>query len=333
MRNKTTAKELRKMKAKTARESIESAGIKIALQYLDSNPEKNIPKIINWIDRFDRSGILEKELAVIKKVTADPQNNWFHLIESLWTDIDDQVRKKLFENFVINSCMIGLKREKAAQKENGCNIPWAILLDPTSACNLHCKGCWAADYGDRMNLSLETWDSIIEQGKKLGTFMYIYSGGEPMVRKEDILNMCRKHSDCVFLAFTNATLIDEVFAEQMLEVKNFIPAISVEGFEEETDFRRGEGTYQKIIAAMELLQRKRLPFGISCCYTSKNEAVIGSEEYFDDMIAKGAKFAWFFTYMPVGPGCSNGTDCSRGTACAHVSADPGFPTDKTSFYS
>lgn len=51
---------------------------------------------------------------------------------------------------------------------------------------------------------------------------------------------------------------------------------------------------------MKILKNKKLPFGISCCYTSKNTDVIGSEKYFDDMILKGAKFAWFFTYMPIG---------------------------------
>ncbi|MGN1145325.1 MAG: SPASM domain-containing protein, partial [Acetatifactor sp.] len=66
--------------------------------------------------------------------------------------------------------------------------------------------------------------------------------------------------------------------------------------------RRGNGTYQKIIHAMNILKEKKLPFGISCCYTSANAEVIGSEEYFDQMVEMGAKFAWFFTYMPVGKG-------------------------------
>ena len=94
----------------------------------------------------------------------------------------------------------------------------------------------------------------------------------------------------------------QAFAEEMLRVKNFVPAISIEGFEEATDSRRGDGTYQKIIRAMEILKAKKLPFGISCCYTSANAEVIGSEEYFDYMVELGAKFAWFFTYMPVGKG-------------------------------
>ncbi|MFA6784991.1 MAG: radical SAM protein, partial [Sphaerochaeta sp.] len=164
----------------------------------------------------------------------------------------------------------------------------------------HCTGCWAAEYGNKMEMSYETLDSIILQGKALGTYMYIYSGGEPLVRKKDIIRLCEAHPDCAFLSFTNGTLIDEEFADEMLRVKNFYTAISIEGFEEETDFRRGEGTYQKVVKAMEILKRKKLLFGISCCYTSKNVEVIGSEAYLDSMIEMGAKFAWFFTYIPVG---------------------------------
>ena len=76
----------------------------------------------------------------------------------------------------------------------------------------------------------------------------------------------------------------------------------MEGFEIDTDFRRGHGTFQKVEGAIKLLKEKRLPFGISCCYTSKNVQMIGSEAYFDQMIEWGAKFCWFFTYMPVGKG-------------------------------
>jgi MoaA/NifB/PqqE/SkfB family radical SAM enzyme len=149
-------------------------------------------------------------------------------------------------------------------------------------------------------MSSETLDSIIRQGKELGCYFYLYSGGEPLMRKSDIIQLCEAHPDCQFAAFTNGTLIDEAFADEMQRVKNFIPAISVEGFEEDTDFRRGEGTFKKVERAMALLKARRLPFGVSCCYTSKNTEVIGSEEYFDQMIEWGAKFCWFFTYMPIG---------------------------------
>ena len=288
------------MSEKSMFESLQSYGLKKVLAYLDADPDNNIPKILDWVRKFDKDGVAERQMNTIEPALKNKDNNWYKLVKSLYTDIDSSVRRKIFENFIINATILGGRRQSKAREQYDCNIPWAILMDPTSACNLHCKGCWAADYGNKMSMDYDTLDGIIEQGKKLGTYMYIYSGGEPLVRKDDIIKLCEKHDDCAFLAFTNATLIDEKFADDMLRVKNFVPAISVEGFEEETDFRRGEGTYKAVINAMEILRDKKLPFGISCCYTSKNTDVIGSEEYFDDMIAKGAKFAWFFTYMPVG---------------------------------
>ena len=161
-------------------------------------------------------------------------------------------------------------------------------------------GCWAAEYGHTLNLEYEVLDDIIRQGTQLGTHMYIYSGGEPMVRKGDIIRLCEAHPDCMFLAFTNGTLIDEKFADEMLRVKNFVPAISIEGFEEATDYRRGKGTFNKVMDAMRILKEKKLLFGASCCYTSKNIDSLSSEEYIDMLVEAGAKLAWFFHYMPIG---------------------------------
>ena len=104
----------------------------------------------------------------------------------------------------------------------------------------------------------------------------------------------------MFLAFTNSTLIDEKFANDMLRVGNFIPAISLEGNEHATDGRRGDGVFQRVMKSIGLLREKGLPFGISCCYTSQNFDSITSEEYYDFLIEQGALFVWFFHYMPVG---------------------------------
>ena len=134
--------------------------------------------------------------------------------------------------------------------------------------------------------------------------MYIFTGGEPLVRKKDIIALCEKHPDCEFLSFTNGTLIDEEFCQEMLRVKNFVPAISLEGFEEANDGRRGSGVYDKVMHAMALLKEHKLPFGISVCYTSQNYQDVSSETFFDMIIDAGALFVWFFHYMPVGNGAA-----------------------------
>jgi len=288
------------MSEKSLKETLEAFGIKKILKLMGEDPDKSLPKLLDWVDRLDRSNVMARQRKVIHEILDNPDNNWYRLIKSLWTDIDPAVRQTVFENFVCYSAILGCKRQEKNKEKYGCNIPWAILLDPSSACNLHCKGCWAAEYGSKLNMDYAALEDIIRQGKSLGTYMYIFTGGEPLVRKDDIIRLCEEHDDCMFLAFTNGTLIDEKFADEMLRVKNFLPAISVEGDEEQTDDRRGKGTYQAVIKAMEILKNKKLPFGASLCYTRKNAETIASDAYFDDLIERGCKFAWLFTFLPIG---------------------------------
>lgn len=273
-----------------------------ALKYLEKNPEANIPKVMELVDKAAPDGWYDAQRNAFRNAIAE-KNNWYQLMMKVW-ELDPGVRNSFFKNFIVNASLSGSALQEEIMEKEDINVPWAILLDPTSACNLHCTGCWAAEYGNRLNLTLEELDSIVTQGKALGTYMYIFTGGEPLVRKKDVIALCEKHSDCEFLSFTNGTLIDEEFCQEMLRVKNFVPAISLEGFEEANDGRRGGGVYDKVMKAMELLKEHRLPFGISVCYTSKNYKDVSSEEFFDMLVDAGALFVWFFHYMPVGNGAA-----------------------------
>lgn len=279
--------------------TIKKFGLEQAFKYLYKDPEKNMIKIMDWADKF-AGGEFVTQRKVFREAITAPEHPYYGYVRRVLSDVDPHVMRTVAVNFFINASLIGWPKQEEMREKYQCNIPWAILLDPTSACNLHCTGCWAAEYGNKLNLSYEEIDSIIEQGKELGVYLYIYTGGEPMVRKKDIIRLCEKHSDCVFLCFTNATLIDEEFADEMLRVGNFVPAISLEGSEEATDGRRGAGVYQKVIKAMELLHEKKLVYGISSCYTSANYDSITSDEYYDKLIELGAYFVWYFHYMPVG---------------------------------
>lgn len=279
--------------------SIKKLGLEKAFQYLYKDPEKNLLKIMDWADRF-AGDEFESQRKLIREIVTDSEHPYHSFVERMIHEVDPHVMQTTAVNFFLNAALVGWSKQEECRKKYGCNIPWAILLDPTSACNLHCTGCWAAEYGNKLNLSYEEIDDIIRQGKALGVYLYIYTGGEPLVRKKDLIRLCEEHSDCVFLCFTNGTLIDETFADDLLRVGNFVPAISLEGFEEATDFRRGEGVFKKATAAMELLRKKKLLYGISACYTSANFESITSEEFFDSLIEMGAYFIWYFHYMPVG---------------------------------
>ena len=85
---------------------------------------------------------------------------------------------------------------------------------------MHCVGCWASEYGHKNNLSFEDMDKIITEGKELGVYLYMLTGGEPLVRKADILRLAKKHNDVQFAIYTNSTLIDEPFCEEVVKLGN-----------------------------------------------------------------------------------------------------------------
>jgi len=274
--------------------------LNLAFRYVEKNPVDNFAQLISRAQKLPVRNTTKKQIVAIKEAWASEGSPGHILISRVLTEIHPNIRKKIFENFVVNSGVAGAKKLDNNRKKYDCNVPWAILMDPTSACNLKCIGCWAADYNKTDSLDFDTLNSIIIQGKKLGIYFFLYSGGEPLIRKDDIIRLAQIHNDCFFLAFTNGTLITEEFAKKVVDVGNVSFALSIEGFEADTDMRRGAGTYKKLLDAMAILRNYKIAFGFSTAYHSKNEDIISSEEYFDFMIEQGALFGWFFTYIPLG---------------------------------
>jgi MoaA/NifB/PqqE/SkfB family radical SAM enzyme len=95
-------------------------------------------------------------------------------------------------------------------------------------------------------------------------------------------------------------LIDKKLAQKLAEVGNVTVAISIEGFEKETDERRGKGVYQKIEEAFKNLNEVGVPFGISITATNKNAELITSEKLIEYYWEKGVLYAWIFQLMPIG---------------------------------
>jgi len=279
---------------------IQKTAVNMLLNYISENPIEKLPKMFEIAEKLDRGQRHSTQMNVLRKVLLDESSIWHTYAQNLVREVDTKLLQNFVKCFIVNANLEGAERARIASEKYDCNIPWAILMDPTSACNLSCTGCWAAQYGGKSNLSYETLDSICRQGKELGTFFYILSGGEPLIRKKDIIRLCKEHSDCYFFAFTNGTLVDDELCEEMRRVGNFALAFSIEGDEEATDMRRGKGTYRKVIEAMERMKAHKLIFGYSTCYHSYNTDSVASDEFVDDMISRGCRFAWYFTYIPVG---------------------------------
>ena len=269
------------------------------LKYIDKAPEKNLLKILNIAGKTFKF-FPQKNFVKMKEAVSDKDNVYMKMFKNILTDIDRDLTKKLVLSMGVHAGYYGTKTVRANRDKYNCNIPFTILFDPTSACNLNCKGCWAAEYGHSMQLSLDEMRSIVKQGRELGTHFYMLTGGEPLIRKKDIITLASENPECVFLIYTNATLIDKKLCDDIKRCGNITLALSIEGDEDSNDFRRGEGAYHTTMEAMKLLKEEKLLFGISVCYTSKNITQVTSDEFLDKMVDMGVKYAFYFNYMPVG---------------------------------
>lgn len=275
-----------------------------AMNHVSKDREKAMIQFIDLMQKVLGNTWKPEAFDKLRGIYENPDSKWNKFTNDLFDSVDLGQLKSAALNLGYEAGFRGYKTTQENSKKYGCNIPWILLFDPTSACNLHCTGCWAAEYGHQMNLSYEDMDRIVTQAEELGIHAFLMTGGEPTVRMNDIWKLCEKHNHSFFSAFTNGTLIDDKFCENMLRLGNFTVNISVEGFQNVNDARRGAGDFEKVMKAMDCLKAHRLAFGTSICYTSANYKVVTSDEFLDMLIEHGVKWAWYFHYMPVGNAAS-----------------------------
>jgi MoaA/NifB/PqqE/SkfB family radical SAM enzyme len=194
---------------------------------------------------------------------------------------------------------------KAFEARFGTIPPAVLALSPGKACNLRCQGCYADSGPATEKLRWDVVARIVREARELwGMRFFVFTGGEPLAYRDQgqtVLDLAEEHRDCFFLMYTNGTLIDDQVAGRMGTVGNVTPAISVEGMRTATDRRRGEGVFDRVVAAMTRLRAAQVPFGISITATRDNATEVLSDEVIDYFYGQmGAMYGWLFHYMPIG---------------------------------
>ncbi len=226
--------------------------------------------------------------------------------------VSRKIIRKIIDVFIKNNLIredkVYNQAVEAFKNKYGEEPPTFIVFSPTQVCNLNCIGCYASSAADTSaTIPYSYVDRVVGEIHDLwGSRFITISGGEPFMYRSDnktLLDIFKKYNDMFFLVYTNGTLIDEKIASELAEASNVTPAISVEGFEKETDGRRGTGTYKKILRAFGNLRQAGVPFGISVTATSKNVDIILTDEFYDFYFKEqGACYMWQFQLMPIGRG-------------------------------
>ncbi len=219
--------------------------------------------------------------------------------------ISPQSADKIIDIFLSKIFVQGIHTRRQFHEKNGFRPPGFITIAPTNVCNLKCKGCYAGDIYTKHTIDFDTFDRIISDMKKeFAAHFFVISGGEPFMYKSNgktLMDILEKHNDSYFLCYTNGTLITKEKAKKLAKLGNFTPALSVEGFEKETDYRRGKGVFKKVMDAMDNLKEAGVLFGISVTPCSHNADLLLSDEFLNFLFKeKGISYGWYFQYMPIG---------------------------------
>ncbi len=269
------------------------------LRYASHQSDENIIKMIDIANKyFIKSEKVRWEAEKIRRIFVEHQPG-AQLAKNTFSRISKQSLDCVIQNFFINAAVIGRQRQEQLRKELNIWMPWFFVISPTAKCNLTCVGCYAGNYSKQEDLSFELADRIFNEAKDLGIYFVTVSGGEPFMWPH-LLDIMEKHHDMFFQIYTNGTLITKDVANRLGKLGNAAPAISIEGFEKETDARRGEGTFKRIMEAMDNLSNACVPFGFSATPTKLNIETLMSDEFIDLMIEKGCAIGWFFQYVPIG---------------------------------
>ncbi len=194
-------------------------------------------------------------------------------------------------------------RLRKSWKRQGVLIPPILMFSVTNACNLNCQGCYNRSFheADGEELSDEKLRGITEEASQLGVSFFVIAGGEPFLRPV-LLDIMEAYPEIIFLVFTNGTLIDDAMITKFKKQKNVVPMISLEGDQEETDQRRGEGTFKQLQQTMTQMNKLGIFFGLSLTLVRKNFEAITCEEFIENCARLGCKFFLFLEYTPTQEG-------------------------------
>jgi MoaA/NifB/PqqE/SkfB family radical SAM enzyme len=245
----------------------------------DATLNLNINKIVN-----DALSVFFKD--AVRIALTSPSQSVFFLKTLRWQNKAAKMRQKL--------------------ELEGLHVPPVLVISVTSKCNLHCEGCYhhaLRDKGDA-ELSDERLEHLIDEAKELGISFIVLAGGEPLMRS-NILDFSKKTPEIMFLMFTNGLLLNDSVLKQISQNKNVVPLLSMEGYQIDTDGRRGNGVYNKLLNSIGKLKNSGLFWGVTLTMTRTNFNEVTDDAFIKQLVDAGCKLFMMVEYTPVTPGTEN----------------------------
>jgi len=148
-----------------------------------------------------------------------------------------------------------------------------VIFELTNLCQLDCIHCLVADRDRTLSLPVDLYEDILGQVAKYGIHRVYFTGGEPTLhpRFAEVLDItsCRGFSFCLVSNGWNFSHTLPVLLKhrQALEWVAF----SLDGAKEEThDYMRKPGSYRRVLDALDLCVKEKIPPYLQMVLTTRN---------------------------------------------------------------
>jgi MoaA/NifB/PqqE/SkfB family radical SAM enzyme len=269
----------------------------LALSLISNGSKENFIRLTRLAEKIPKKISYREKIGWIRNLFESGHPS-LEIARRLTRESNPRQREKVI-HFLIDQFLEGTNQRKAFELRTGFYPPRALLISPTMRCNLNCFGCYAGSYSKEEELETAEIHRILREAEEMGIHIVVVLGGEPFLRK-DLLEICQDHPRMIFHVFTHGGFLDEAMVEKIARLGNVSPAISLEGYETETDRRRGDGHFQKAMKAMALLREAKVLFACSLTQTRENSDTLTDDRFIDFLIEKGAILIWYFMGLPVG---------------------------------
>ena len=111
--------------------------IELTLKHVEKDREKGLLQLVDLTEKFMGDNFPSESYEGARNLIRDPESKWMQYVNRALDEIDPNVIKQTALNLGFEAAFHGTKTIREMREVHQCNIPWLILMDPTSACNLH----------------------------------------------------------------------------------------------------------------------------------------------------------------------------------------------------
>lgn len=113
--------------------------------------------LINLMEKILGDSWTQESYATLRDIAANPDSKWVHYANRIAREMDSGIVTSFLLNAAYEGGFRGYKTTVEASKEHGCNIPWIVLMDPTSACNMHCTTAGRRSMATSKTYPMRSW--------------------------------------------------------------------------------------------------------------------------------------------------------------------------------